>query len=225
MFLPAPVAAIIYSFMLRSITPFVLFLFFCIAGIVGEVGFSMWWKQYYKERFWEYTTNTLLNKYTSSLNFLAWGVGGFLYLAILDNFPTMHLTEIPFLFIGIFFVIAFIQLVAFFTVVKFTKINRLFDKVTLVNLFFFFLPALVPLIMLTIRYGVPVLLLFAAFGVVAALIEYLFGKSIELFLSRKLWAYNYLQKDDGHFTILVVPAFAFGGFYFWLVYELFKILF
>lgn len=224
MLLPAPLAALIYSLLLKTFLPFVLFCVFCIMGVIGEIIFSLWWKQYYKERFWVYTTKTLINKYTSSLNFLAWGVGGFLYMAILDVFSLAGFVQLPFLFFVIFLILALIQLLIFFLVLKFSKIKK-FNKVTFQNWLLFTLPILITLILLIIRFGLIILFVFIAFGLVAAIIEYLFGKLSKLFLSRKLWTYTYLQKDNGHFTILSIPAFAFGGFYFWLIYALFMFIF
>jgi len=39
----------------------------------------------------------------------------------------------------------------------------------------------------------------------------------QFLLTKKLWVYNFWAVDDGHFTPLALPAFAFLGFYFWAI--------
>ncbi len=219
LFSPAPVAALAYSALVGSWTPALVFCAFCITGILGEVMYSLWWSQYYTKRFWVYTTDTWLNKYTSALNFIPWGLGGFVNLAVLDLFPLFGTATPPLLFVAAFATTAVVQLVVFKAFVR-----KRFKRVTPKNWLFFITPILTPLAWLAYRYGSEPLLMIAAVGVAATLLEYLMGKACEGLLGRKLWTYQHVAKDHGHFTPLSIPAFATGGVYFWIVYELVKAL-
>lgn len=222
---PAPISAIISSFSLGSLKPFLLFITFCVAGIIGEVLFSVWWHHFYVKRFWVYTTKTFFNKYTSSLNFLAWGVGGFIFIKVLSYFQNIQNTNIPFIFTAFLSIGILLQLIFFHLIIKrFLRVDK-FDKFNFLNWSFFSLPILVTLIILFISHGISFLILFFLFGIISALYEYIFGKAIQAILSRKFWKYNYLALDKGHFTILSLLLFSAGGIYFWFVFELFNLLY
>ena len=67
----------------------------------------------------------------------------------------------------------------------------------------------------TLAYGNIFILIAVAFGLIGGLAEYLFGKATELFISKKLWAYNHMAMNKGHFTPLSLIFFSLAGFYFW----------
>lgn len=218
--MPSVIAIIIYSIIEQTINPIILFTIFSIAGIIGETAFSLWWHQYYKERFWTYTTKTKMNKYTSTLNFLAWSIGGILFLTTLNYTPTTQ-KETPLLYITLFSFIAIAQLIIFHTVIKRKLEKNKFQKVTHTNFIFYTAPIWIPLLILIKTQGNEILIIFLALGIIGAITEYLLGKFLHETLSRKLWTYNYLSYDEKHFTPLSIPAFSLAGIYFWMITEIF----
>jgi hypothetical protein len=213
--LPAPLAAIMFSLQTHSYEPIILFALFSIAGVVGETLFSFWWQTYYTRRFWTYTTNTLFKKYTSKLNFLAWGVGGYIYLCIVSPFIDLH-QHIPFYFMVVAGIFLLLQLCLFYLFFK----NKIFKKVTFSNWLYFHFPIILALASSVFVFGVRVLVVFILFALFAWIAEYAFGKFCEFFLQRKLWTYNYCSYDHKHLTFLSLFPFGFGGMYFWLIASL-----
>ena len=71
-----------YSWATNSFKPIILFAIFAIGGVFGEALVSFWWQMFFGQRLWTYNTETIYHKYTSRLNFIPWGVGGYLYLII-----------------------------------------------------------------------------------------------------------------------------------------------
>lgn len=223
--LPIPLSVLIYSFLSNSWLPIIFFAIFCVAGILGEVLFSLWWSFFYKKSFWTYTTKTFFKKYTSSLNFLAWGLGGFTYLLILSYFPKINFSKLSFLFLFLFLVVAFIQILLFLLLFRRRLFKHKFQKVNFYNWLFFSLPIIIPLFLIVYWFGLTFLWLFLLMALAGMIIEYVFGKICHFFLSRRLWTYNHLSVDKDHFTILSFLPFALGGIYFWCVFLIVYLLF
>jgi hypothetical protein len=212
------IAVIINSYKDASWTPLIYFGVFALAGVVGETLVSMWWRIYFAKRFWVYTVETVDHGFTSWLNFIPWAVGGTLYIAALERFfidpfdeKYASLWAIAGALVCILFVLQF-------------GLNRLlrhssrhYRKVTTLNLFLFYWPIVAFIVVLAWLYGPVIYEITFLFAFVATTAEYFFGKATEFFISKKLWTYTYLSIDRGHFTLLSVPLFALGGFYFWSI--------
>jgi hypothetical protein len=204
-----------------------LFLAFGVAGMLFETLLSMWWRIFYEKRFYFYTVETLEHKYTSGLNFLFWGSSGFLYLGILKFFTpdaapravAVVGPHLPFywLILASLFVLLALQIIIWQTYLYHKRHDHKFQKATLGNYLFAMFPFLLPILLCAFVYGSVFLNLALWFGVIAALAEYLLGKMFQFLLTKKLWVYNFWAVDDGHFTPLALPAFAFLGFYFWAI--------
>ena len=65
-----------------------------------------------------------------------------------------------------------------------------------------------------------ILIIFSSFAVIATIAEYLFGKACQSIISKKLWTYNYLSCDHGHFTPITILLFGLGGFYFLILAQI-----
>jgi hypothetical protein len=139
-------------------------------------------------------------------------LGGFLYYAvatrIIGTKALMGIEEA----VWVFFILVLIQVFLF----KFFKSsqNFKFREISLAGLIIFYAPVILALVFLWWLYGSDVWRLAVFFAIVPTVAEYLFGKACHFFISRKLWDYTYLAVDNGHFTILAVPLFCIGGFFF-----------
>ena len=166
------------------------FFIFAIAGVVGETLFSIWWHSLYSARFWTYQVETVLHSYTSLLNFIPWGAGGMLYMSLVKhtNF------KLPGNFILIFsssILLMFLFQIAFFKFGYRRLFNETrFHQLTFSNYIFFCLPILFAIIVSAVFFGPMVLVITLWFGAIAGVVEYLFGKCVEFFISKKLWTYN-----------------------------------
>ncbi len=210
---------IVSSFRSQSINPLIIFTVFALAGVIGEVLFSEWWKAFYAKSFWTYKIKTTIHSYTSLLNFLPWGIGGILFLNIL-NAITAPISDasagsgvdIPFYIpFALSFLIGFlIQWVIFYG-----SGMKKFKRANLANYLFFIFPFLLSLTVCGFVYSLNFIGIAIAFGITASFFEYLFGKATKFFISKKLWTYNHLAIDNGHFTPLVLIPFSLAGFYFW----------
>lgn len=208
---------------------FLTFLYFGIIGVIGETMFSILWKYYFRNPFWKYKSLTIFNKFSSLLNFIPWGVGGFMYLSLtsfyLNNFGNIFYEgigkeQILSLFLKI--TIIFVLQILLFKLVskvfplrkKFNKKKRIIIKYIYFVSSFFLLGLLVP-----INYF-HYLSLFFLYGIVAFIAEYFFGKISKLIIGKKLWTYEYLTIDKKHTTPLNIIAFGLGGYYFFFLFLL-----
>lgn len=212
-----------WSYYSHSWWPIVLFVVFAVAGVLGEALFSAWWHMFYAKKFWEYRVETLVHGYTSLLNFIPWGVGGLLYILlvnlltpaqnlVLKNVSSGQGAAVPFYII---FSISFLLGLAIQSIVWGMRSGRKFVRVDFENYLFFYLPFLLGLSSCAAVYGGQFLFLAVWFAVIGAASEYVFGKAVEFYISKKLWVYNYEAVDKGHFTPLSLLPFSLAGFYFW----------
>jgi hypothetical protein len=194
--------------------PLIYFLIFAVAGVIGETIVSIWWRLFFTKRFWVYNVETIDHAYTSWLNFVPWAVGGSLYLNVLQRTTTDPFGDAY----ANLWLIATILCVTFFLmqfgVFKVTR-RQPYRSAHILSLVLFFWPIGALIGALAWIYGPQIYMVAAAFGVIATLAEYLYGKSTEFFISKKLWTYSYGAIDRGHFTPLSIPLFILGGFYFW----------
>ncbi len=205
-----------------------LFLFLAVAGVVGEIMFSFLWKEYFRRPFWKYSVSTIINKFSSWLNFLPWGFGGFLFLYT-ERFYVNYIgngIDVVVLRENIFFVITQVILIFFIfllffrivikeLVLRHFKRGRIKNKKIRVGIkyVYFIAPFLLIGLILPINY-LDYFCLFLLFGVTAFFAEYGFGKMSKLIIGKKLWKYDYLTVDDRHTTPLNIIPFGFGGYYF-----------
>lgn len=211
----------------HSFTPLIFLLIFAMAGVLGETLFSVWWHLFFEKRFWVYRVETLAHSYTSLLNFIPWGVGGMIFISIVQflgsRLPLSSVDRsipVPFYVTFAIFVMLglAIQLVVWIPVFK----GRKFKEVNFWNYTFFCLPYILGLSVCYVLCGKIFLVFALLFAVIAAGAEYLFGKATEFFISKKLWTYSYEAMDNGHFTPLSLVPFSLAGFYFWsiaLIYQ------
>jgi len=191
---------------------------FAFAGVIGETLVSIWWRLFFVKRFWVYSIETIDHCYTSWLNFVPWAVGGTLYINALSSVvddPFGHQYEYLWLISGALVVSLFLMQIAIRRLVQ--PSNHRYRAVAALNLVLFFWPVVAFVAILAWIYGPNIYFVACVFGFVATFAEYLFGKSTEFFISKKMWTYSYLSFDRGHFTPLSVPLFALGGFYFWSI--------
>lgn len=217
---PFIIAAIIQSVIERSYIPIIIFLSFGLAGMAGETLFSWWWKLIFEKRFWVYRVDTLVDGYTSLLNFIPWGMGGILYLLIIDKFAP----KLPKFDLGIklgsleiFFGGVAISLLIAYLLRKRRKFGFELKVFNLWTYTLFCLPIIMLVAYLTCV-NIYFLWLAFGFGIGVFVSEYLFGKVSEILISKKLWYYNYLTFDHEHSTPLNIIPFMLAGFYFWAVW-------
>jgi hypothetical protein len=215
--------ALIFQTLLRdNVDIFYLFVFLCFAGVIGETIFSLWWKGFFARRFWVYKVETIFSKYTSLLNLIPWGVGGFLYLVVYDNLNKFLGTSLSnqsvffssFVFVMLIFVSIGFRLV--FNLILERTITLRFRKFALHRYFYYVLPFVFTIIMFTLFFDPYYLVLAVGFGIIGFLTEYLFGKVCVLFVSRSLWDYTYHTFDNKHGTLLSIVPFSIAGFWFLL---------
>lgn len=214
------VGLFVYSWMIDSIKPIIVFMVFAVVGVLGETLINFWWQMFFGQRLWVYSTETLYHKYTSLLNFIPWGIGGYLYLITARQImPVSQYPNLSFLCLFLFPILVIFQKLIF----DFFKphSNFKFHKVGLINLLFFYFPILIVIGLFVYIYGWNMFATFVLFAVMATIAEYIFGKACQSIISKKLWTYIYLPYDYGHFTPIVILLFGFGGFYFLIVARLF----
>ncbi|OIN93066.1 hypothetical protein COS81_01125 [candidate division WWE3 bacterium CG06_land_8_20_14_3_00_42_16] len=217
--------------MYHSLKPLFFFSLFAVAGVFGESIFSFWWDCLFDKRFWVYGVKPIFHSYSSLLNFVPWGAGGMLYLAILEVLgmkflnPLYHVSffsDKPFYVI---FSLGFISILIFTFVFAYLARRRKkwgfeFRKVNIANYLTFCLPITIPLLTLSIFSAIDYFYLTVFFGFIAFIFEYLFGKFLVFFISKKFWYYTYFTFDRKHSTVLIILPAAAGGFLFWTVYLL-----
>lgn len=222
---PFVLASIVASSDTGSWKPILYFCGFALAGVIGETLISIWWRLYFTNRFWVYQVETVDHSYTSWLNFIPWGVGGIIYFNTLTRF----ISEPSGTRYASLWIISLVAVIVLFILQR--ALLRLalreqerYRTLTVMNFVLFFWPIVAFVALLAYLFGPEMYVLACIFGVVATSAEYLFGKSTEFFISKKLWRYNYLSFDNGHFTPLSLPLFALGGFYFWSVAQMLHLM-
>jgi hypothetical protein len=207
-----------------SLLPIIYFLVFALSGVIGETVFSFWWHHFFAKRFWVYQVDALFHSYTSLLNFIPWGAGGLLYLSIVGYLRVSPPRTFYMIFSILVFLSVLVQIFIFNLYYRRNRKDFKFHEVNYLNFGLFYLTLFIPVLVTSFIYGPWVLGITLAFGVVAGVVEYLFGKSTEFFISKKLWLYQYSSFDKGHFTPLSIPAFALAGFYFWIISSFLNLL-
>lgn len=231
--LPLAAPSLFAAISKTSAYPLLEFVFLAIAGVVGEVVFSIWWDAMFEKRFWVYRVQTMFKSYTSWLNFIPWAVGANLYLLIWRVFAqfvvdplnarTPHTSLPAWQFAAITFGATLVAEALLLWLWRSARGQRFEAKnVSFANYALFCTPILVMLTGLGFIYSTNYFALFAVMAIVAWIAEYMFGKMCHLFLSKRLWSYTYAASDHGHITPLSIIPFGLAGFYFLFIYSLFS---
>ncbi len=232
MMTPFLIPAFLFSVFEKNFIYLYLFLFFSFLGVGGEILFSVLWKQYFKKPFWRYNFSNIANGFSSFLNFIPWGFGGFLFLFI-ERFYSFYIgytidfnistKALLFSFMQItlllFVFSSFFKIVGKNLVLHFFKRGRVKRKNVRIGLkyVYFVMPFFLAGFLLPMKY-LDYLKLFILFGVITFLAEYLFGKMSKLIIGKKLWKYDYLTIDNKHTSLLNIFPFGFAGYYFFLIF-------
>ncbi|MDE2311794.1 MAG: hypothetical protein KGJ93_01730 [Patescibacteria group bacterium] len=223
----------------NSLLPLLIFLAFGFFGMLLEILISEWWRVFYKNRLYTYAEETLEHGYSSWLNVLPWGAGAMMFLALTQQYQTTSLpgwagaagntvaaANVPFyfLFLTIFLICVALQMAIWSTIVLHQRHDHKFTTLNWPNFIFTAFPSFLAVAVVAALYGPQILSLAILFGVVAAVVEYFFGKTCQAVIGKKLWTYNYLSVDNGHFTPLAIWGFSLAGFYFWALGLIFQTL-
>lgn len=211
----APLGFLVLSL---AVDPRYLALFFVtgIAGIFGELLVSVMYRWFFAEPIWTYSYRSLLGGYTSSLNFLPWAVGAFLFHASGRLFGGPLPSGEALWSAMLVSTVAFLLGVAIVTPIRALtpRASRRFSKLTFA---LFCLPILITALALSL-YGEPrFALLMLAFGPIGFATEYSYGRSMSFLFERGLWIYNHWKIDSGHTSFVTLPLWALGGLYFYFI--------
>ncbi len=213
------------GFLEGTLIYFLVFLYFGFFGVMGEIIFSILWKIYFKKPFWEYKLLTIANKFSSLLNFIPWGVGGFLFLLVtntyINNSGNIFYQEMSIGEMINVFILAtslfILQIFLFKVIVKLFSFKRENRKIILIKYFYFVSSFFLIGIFMPIYYF-DYLVLFFFYGIFAFFAEYLFGKMSKTIIGKKLWTYEYLTIDKKHTTPLNIFPFGLAGYYFFFLF-------
>ncbi len=198
-----------------------LFVFFAVAGVLGEMFFSWLWKLYFKKPFWKYNSQLIANGYSSWLNFIPWGSAGFLFLAITEIyygdvfliFKNDTGREMAFIVMFQMALVFFLQFLIFKIVSRTNfKMSKKIKYIYFISPFFI-LGLFVPIDYFNYT------ALFFLYGVLAFVSEYIFGKISRIVINKKLWNYNYATLDQGQTTLLNIIPFGVAGYFFLFAFK------
>lgn len=218
---PFIIGAIIESLFARSLVPIVIFIGFGVAGVIGESLFSWWWNSMFKKRFWVYREETVWHGYTSLLNFLPWGMGGFLYLGFINvsqNFRPGLIFDAKLWCFLVFLGAWLVSLLSAYFLQTRRKFKFELKEFNIWTYLLFVAPILLTVSYLTFFVDGIFGIIAVGFGIGSFVEEYIFGKLSEIIVSKKLWYYNFWTFDNAHSTVLNIIPFMMSGFYFWIVY-------
>lgn len=233
---PWAIGLVVASYRSNNFTDLYLFLIFALAGVIGETAFSLSWDVMFPKRFWFYRVQTLFNGYTSLLNFIPWGLGGLLFMLVVNFFALPYNNPASgYQLVGsaihplvqFWIVYTLIGLAVYFGrsfyLLLTSGSNKIeFKTVSHVTYLIYCLPFIISLTYLVLFVAKNYFLIAAAMGIVAFIAEYTFGKACRIFVSRKLWDYAYFTFDNHHGTPLAIIPFSMAGFYFWSWQQLYS---
>lgn len=202
-----------------------LFLIGGLGGIVGETFISITWDIVFEKPIWNYHDKSVINSYTSWVNFLPWATGAFIFLSIGLSFNftsgALFKTELP------YYVIAFISgtigfllalLVIFIQKNNFESLGRFMNFIFTFPLFLIYcIPVFVMYLSLILFSDWKFLILGPLFAVGGNLTEFFYSRYIAGVFGHRLWTYNYLKIDHGHSSFTNLPLWALGGMWFYML--------
>jgi hypothetical protein len=204
-------------------------------GVLGEIVFSEWWTSFYKTPLYLYRQAQIDYGFSSKFNLIPYGLGGMLFLLVIQIFsklfPNFEISlsglkqnEFYYIFASSFLAGLALQFMIRAVIQFYHPRTFHFEKPTLSNVLLFYMPFLLGLFSAAWLFNSGLLVLAAIFSASAALVEYLYGKFLEIIYRKKFWDYLPLSFDRGHFSPLSLVAFSLMGFYFWAIYGLCKML-
>ncbi len=203
---------------LESTTQYVsLFLIFSIVGILGESLFCFCWKLVQGQRFWDYKMANIFKGYSSWLNIIPWGMGGYLYVLIYEFILRFQSSSYEYPLAIAWGIIAFLFCVPF--VIFFFREGKPIKSVFKATIILF-----LPLLFIASFHQVMFFFLILG-SIVIGVLEYLYGKIMYQILGKKLWVYNILPRDRGHISLIAPFGFAVAGLLFVTVYQSLLVLF
>ncbi|MBI5481173.1 MAG: hypothetical protein HY906_20110 [Deltaproteobacteria bacterium] len=193
-----------------------LFVVAGVAGVLGELLVSLLWRGFFHQPIWTYSHRSVLRGYTSTINFLPWAVGAFLFHVlgrlVTGGSPAATPTLLPVAVSSAAFVIG--CAVAWpGRVTTSAREGRFTPRAFAV----FCLPIAFTALALSLFCGPRYLLLMLVFAPVGFFTEYVYGRSMSLFFDPALWAYNHWRIDGGHTSFVTLPLWSLGGLYLWFI--------
>jgi hypothetical protein len=179
------------------------------AGVVGETIVSIAWQLFFREPIWTYSHGALLSGVTSTLNFLPWAVGAFLFHAA-ESLAPMPSRGSP-------LVVAAASLAATALVVWLPFLCAYRRRFSGLAFAVFCAPIFVTAAALGISCGPAYLRLMAMSAGVGFVFEHGYGRAMSVFFGTSLWTYNRWRIDGGHASFASLPLWALGGLYFHFV--------
>lgn len=221
---PLWIAFVVTSILFPDPVRIIYFIVSAFVGMAGETLFSWYWDTLYEKRFWIYQVKTVFHSYTSWLNLIPWAFGGFLYLGLahVANYsPTLKELIVFWCVFIAFAIIVFLSRVLVHRNDWSTTIE--FKSMSWINYFFAMSPMIGAIVVTGLVYqGSRIYAAAFLFGIIAFIAEYLFGKTCESHVSKRLWIYTYGARDRGHITPLSIIPFSFGGFFFITLFVVIK---
>lgn len=196
---------------------FWLFLWTGVLGVVGELIVSVAWRAFFRVPIWTYSYRSLIQGYTSELNFFPWAVGAFLFHATATMFGAEAPREAPQLGLEEPLTLSLIGGALGLLLWPLAFLDRSQrDRFAVWRFALFCGPILGVMVALGSHHPRYVWLMFL-FSVVGFATEYLYGRIMSLFFERGLWEYNHLKIDGGHSSFVTFPLWALGGLYFFYI--------
>lgn len=191
-----------------------------VAGVVGELIVSVAWRLFFGAPIWTYSHGAFAAGFSSTLNFLPWAVGAFLFHAIaLALRAGAWVDGCGLLFaIGVSVTaLAGGALVSWPAYALARFVGRAKPALSMRGLAAFCFPILCVAVALAVQVDWRFVPLMLAFSVVGFLTEYGYGRVMSEFFTRGLWRYNPWPLDHGHASPVSLPLWALGGLFFFFI--------
>jgi hypothetical protein len=182
---------------------FSYFMWFVIVGFVGmaaEATYSYVWRLYFKKNNWTYTELPIFNAFTSWYNFIPWSVGLMIFLRGLTVLSDYFVLQ-DFIYVSLLYLIVAAGITVVQGVVGYIRKrnNEAYDvPFSIGNFMLFSLPLIFPIILITMFFGLEYLIFSLICGLLAFILEYLYGKVMDLLFGRQYWTYSYITLDGDH---------------------------
>lgn len=191
-----------------------------IAGVLGELFVSVVWRLFFTVPIWTYSHGAFAAGFSSTLNFLPWAVGAFLFHAVATlvgaGAPVDRYGLLPTLGVSVAALAggALVSFPAYALARARRLVKPAFSSLGLAALCF---PILCAAVALTVLVDWRFLPLMLAFSVVGFVTEYGYGRVMSEFFTRGLWRYNPWPLDHGHASPVSLPLWALGGLFFFFI--------
>ncbi len=194
------VAAFLGALNSGGVSYFIWFLIVGFVGMAAEATYSYIWRLYFKKNNWTYTELPIFNAFTSWYNFIPWSVGLMIFLRVLTQLAGYFALN-DFIYVALLHLFLAAGITAFQAVFgyiqkrKDEEFNLSFSFGTFV---LFSMPLIVPVVLISIFFGLEYLIYALVCGFLAFVLEYLYGKVMDLLFGRQFWTYSYATLDGNH---------------------------